>query len=251
MKKVYIISAIAALLCGLLVFKYVNDNNAKLAKLQEEKKIEMTGVVVAATEIPAFTPITKDMIKIAQYPAAYVHQDAARKAEDVIGKQANGTIAPGETIFTTVIGELEDIGESLSYKIPDGMRAMTVNLSTDSGVGGFITEGDFVDVLVYISTPEEEDKDQIKPAKGAARTISGGTTKVVTGPVKVLKTGNKGYDPKSGTLYSSITLALTPDQCNQLYTAMNQGSLYVTLRQINDESKVDRSIHSATELMGE
>lgn len=248
MKKIYLISALVAVLCGILVFGYVNATENKIAKLSEEKQLKMTSVVVAKTDIPPFTPITQDMLEYAQFPAGYVPENSAGFYKEVVGSIANGTIVKGEIIMLTAVGSLEDIGNSLSYQIPDGMRAITISVGTVSGVGGYIVKGDLIDVMVYIET--DDSKDSVKTSEGQSRKLPGGVVKTVLEAAQVLRTGEKGFAQDGSAVYSNLTLALSPADCEKIYAAMNQGSLYVTLRQIADDSETDTKAYSVTGLLG-
>lgn len=247
MKKIYLISAIAAILCGLLVFRYVGSVNAELERAKEAQKLEMTRVVVAAKDIPAFTVITDEMLATREYPTAYLHEATATNKADVTGKMANGTIVKDEIILTNAIGSLADITETLAGDIPDGKRAMTISVSNDSGVGGYITEGDFVDVMVFISASET--KTGLKATDGSKVDLSAAITKTVIQGAEVLRTGNS--DTGEGVIYPSLTLALTPEECETLFTAQQTGSLYAVLRQTNDTSEIQTGNHSLSGLMNQ
>ena len=57
MRKIVIFALIAALCAGALLYFYLGNLEA-----QKEVKVEYDSIVVAAVDIPAFTPITSDMV---------------------------------------------------------------------------------------------------------------------------------------------------------------------------------------------
>lgn len=218
MKKIYLIAAVLAIACGALVYLYFSNLEIRVAEAEKEHAapvIEMTDVVVAITDIPPLTEITEKMIQIQRFPADYVQEGVAREAADVLGLQADGTIVKGQMIMTTAIGSLEEVVSGLSARVPEGMRAMTISVDTSSGVGGYVNDGDRVDLICYIEGDEENEipPETVFAASGA----------------EVLKVGNRGYTGEDGGLYTSLTLALTPAQTLKIYELMNRGSIYFTL----------------------
>lgn len=218
MKKIYLIAAVIALACGALVYMYFSNLEGRVAEAQKEHAapaVEMTNVVVASADIPPYTDITEEMIAIERFPAAYVNENMAVSADEVLGLQSDGHIVPGEMIMTTALGTAEEVAASLSGMIPEGMRAMTMSIATSSGVGGYIVDGDHVDLLCFIEGDEET---------GAEPVAS-----IALSDVPVLRIGNVDFTPDGGAIYSSLTFALTPAQTLKLYELMNKGSIYCTL----------------------
>ena len=218
MKKIYLIAIVVALLCGFLVYMYLGNVESRVAQAEKEHElppVEMTNVVVAVTEIPPYTPITEEMVVIERFPAEYVDENVATDLSQVKDLQANGTIVAGQMIMTTALGTLEDIVENLSASVPAGMRAMTLSVSTSSGVGGYVTDGDNVDILGYIPGDPEKDIPEVLEV-----TIAG---------AKVLAVGDADYTAEDGKLYTSLTLALTQTQTLKVLELIEKGDYYFTL----------------------
>ena len=94
MKKVVLFALIAALCAGVLLYFY-------LGKLESQKqvKIEYDTVIVAAVDIPAYTPITSEMLTIKQIPQGYAHPLAARTLEEAVGFVTERDIVAGEELL--------------------------------------------------------------------------------------------------------------------------------------------------------
>lgn len=251
MKKVGLIAVLAAIICGIAVYLYIGTVEQRIAAAGKKQKLEMTNVLVAAKEIPPYTEITEEMVKSRAVPADYVNPDAAREPEEVLGLCADGTIVEGEMFLTSKLGTPEELGASLSYDIPDGMRAMTVSIGRESGVGGYITKGDLIDLMLFLAAEYEdpEEPDRLVTSEGTTFRLNGGVTTVVLEAVTVMELGDVTFDDESGGLYSSLTLVLSPEDCLRLYSAMmqaqlNGGELYATLRQRDDAAESEYGIHS-------
>ncbi len=250
MKKIGLIALLAALLCGAAVYLYLGSVEQRIAAANQVQEIEMTQVVVADRLIPAMTPITEDMLRYEQYPADYVNAGAAKSFEQVVGLLSDGTVVEGELILTAKLGTAEEIGTGLSCRVPDGMRAMTVNLETDAGAGGYITKGDRIDLMLYVTAEAEEgSKSGLRTESGETYRIGGSVVTVVLEAAEVLELGEVTFDSDGGGLYSGVTLALTPKDCLKLYAAMKQGQLYAALRQRDDVSRTDGGFYTVSDLL--
>ena len=253
MKKIGIIAAIAAIICGFFVYTFVSDIEKKEAARMEELRVETVQLVYAATEIPPFTDITAEMLVLKDFPTAYAPSNGIKTIEEVVGKRCDGTLYAGQMIVSDSLKTSEDIGTSMSFQVPEGMRAMTISVSGDAGVGGYLTAGDLVDIKQFIYTQiDENDKqtiDTITTDSGIVREISGGVTATVLQGVEILALGNNGYTSESGELYSSVTLVLTPEQCDILLAARETGGdLTLTLRHRGSGKAEYDSVSTVTEL---
>ena len=226
MKKIYLIAAVLAIACGALVYVYFTNLENRVTEAEKEHAlppVEMTDVVMAAIDIPPLTEITEEMIKTERFPAEYVGEDVATSIEDVVGLQADGTIVSGQMIMKTAVGSLEEVVPSLSARIPEGMQAMTIGVDVSSGVGGYAANGDRINILGFI--PGDEDAG-----------IPDKTVIAIDG-AEVLQVGNKGFTGENGSIYTSLTLALSEAQTVKLYELMNTANIYFTLNPFIQEGE--------------
>lgn len=255
MKKVGLIAALAALLCGVAVYFYMGTVEQRIAAASEKQRIELTQVVVANQLIPPYTEITEEMLRLEEYPANFVNKQAAKEVREVVGLRSDGTIVEGELLLTTMLGTSEEVGAGLSYVIPDGMRAMTVSVELDSGVGGYIAKGDLIDLMLYLPVESETGRDsRLVTKKGEVYLTKSSITTIVLEAAEVLEIGDASFDPAVDILYTGVTLALTPDDCLKLFAATEQananaGRIYATLRQRDDTAKTDTGIYSTADLL--
>src|SRR5512133_2382548 len=108
MKKVVLFAVIAALCAGALLYFYLGKLES-----QKEVKIEYDSVVVAAVDIPAFTPITVDMLTYKQIPMGYAHPLSAHSVDEVVGYVTQGAIISGEEIFPSKLKQYGETGSGL------------------------------------------------------------------------------------------------------------------------------------------
>lgn len=250
MKKIYILAVAAAAICGILLYSFFSGYEKKEENIKVENSAATEQIVVAAQNISAYTEIKPEMVKLISIAKGSAHINAARKAEDVVGKITEREIVTDEQILTSMINEKGDKGTSLSYQIPEGMRAMSINVNVMQDVAGYLEEGDLIDIIAHISASSET-SEKIKTNGNATKVVNGDITFTALSAVKILKLGdvvNRG----SGKINTNITLLLTPKQCITLHNVWSQtGSegFAVALRQKTDDSKVSMKAYSNKELM--
>lgn len=218
-KRIWIITAVLALVTTVLVYLYLGQVEAA----SQENKIEMSEVVVAISEIPAHVKVTEEMLEIREIPSESVHADTYTNIDDVVGGTTTTELIAGEQVLTDRI--VSDVGDSvLSYRIPENMRAITVPSSEVNGVGGYIVSGDKLDILVsYV------------PSEGVQVVY----TQLQN--IEVLETGAKNAvaaETEAG-VPTSLTLLVTPAQAEVIAYANLSGSFHFTLRNPVDTAKQD------------
>ena len=247
MKKIVMFALIAALGAGVLLYYYLGD-----LEKQKQVKVIYEQVVVAATDIPAFTPITNEMITFQQIPQGYAHPLAAHSVEEVVGYVTESAIIQGEEILPAKLKQLGQTDSGLSYIVPEGMRAVTVAVDEVSGVAGFIQRGDYVDVITYTSTsyqmPEAQQQQEADGTttegtaaeSGSASAPSQGTTVIAAQNVCVAAVGtslsSSGTVNEDGTAitYSSVTLFLTPEDAMRVVQGARSGYVILIMRASGD-----------------
>ena len=243
MKKVGLFALIAALCAGALLYFYLGSLES-----QKQVKVEYESVVVAATDIPAYTPITNEMVTFKQIPAGYAHPLAARTTEEVVGYVTESTILAGEELLPSKLKQFGETDSGLSYVVPEGLRAVTVAVDEVSGVAGFLQRGDYVDVISYTTTTyvpakapvvadgETPTEDQLP------QTLS--TTLVAAQNVRVAAVGKSLAAGATGTTtddtatqgYTSVTLLLTPEDTMRVVQGAKSGSIVLILRASGDHT---------------
>jgi len=241
MKKVVLFAVIAALCAGALLYFYLGK-----LETQKEVKIEYDSVVVAAVDIPAFTPITVDMVTYKQIPMGYAHPLSAHSVDEVVGYVTQGAIIAGEEIFPSKLKQFGETGSGLSYVVPAGMRAMTVAVDEVSGVAGFIQRGDYVDVLAFttvtvygnaIKEAYREKVGTLPPAEIEESTESASI--VVAQNICVAAIGTSFVNTAVDTegIYTSVTLLVTPEDAMRILQGSKSGTLALVLRASGDHER--------------
>jgi pilus assembly protein CpaB len=241
MKKIYIIAAISAILCGVLLYLFLSGYEKKDTSVDTVQETEI--VVVAATNIDADTEITSEMVKETSVPKGSAHSSAAHSLDEVIGKYTDSRLVANEQILTEKLISATNSGAGLSYQIKDGMRAMTISTDAIAGVGGYLEVGDLIDIISIINDSETE---EIKVGKKKKK-LQGVVTTILIKGAPILKLGSSSSTGEG--VYDSVTLLLTPKQCTKLAAAEQLGTLKITLRKKKDDSEINIGPFSSSDLI--
>jgi pilus assembly protein CpaB len=189
-------------------------------------------VVVAAIDIPIGSPLTKQQLATASWPAKHVPNGAFGRPEELIDRTVRQTIIKGEPILKDRLAD-EKAGRGLTAILAKGTRAMAVRVDQVVGVAGFVMPGDYVDVIVTMS-PDEESKKELQKLKKAA-----GVSKIFLQNIKVLAVGQhlstQGSKPVKVQV---VTLEVDPVQSERLALASRHGIIQLTMRSRIDQDSV-------------
>ena len=120
-KRIVVLAAAVALATTILLSIYLRS-----VERQNIINYNTDTVVVAKEDIPVDTKITPDMVELREIAADSVHPDAAMSVDEVIGYITKSDIMAREQVLLGRIATGQT-APGLSYKIPEGMRAMTIS----------------------------------------------------------------------------------------------------------------------------
>jgi pilus assembly protein CpaB len=182
-------------------------------------------VVVATKTIQAREPITPGMLTLTTLPATAVPANTYLHIADLTGFAAAVDIYKGMPISSNLVvsspDQLAPGSPSSFLPIPPGYVALTLPTSEQQGVGGFIAQGDYINVIAAVNTS------QFAPAN--ARTV----VHTVFTSVYVIRVGPQSVIQKQGQaqgVASSITVVMS--LCDAQYMdwlAINATLKYVLL----------------------
>lgn len=172
-------------------------------------------VCVSAKQIEVATRLTEGMISTTRVASSLVPSNAFTDPKKLLGRVTTMTLAPGVPITN---GMLAPPGSEPGLRaiIPTGKRAVSVSVTEESSVAGFITPGSRVDV----STVSERE----------------GTSKLILPDIEVGAVGQSlsevGTDGKSTRITKSVTLFLEQHEVQILnaHTAGRANKVRLALR---------------------
>jgi pilus assembly protein CpaB len=158
-----------AVVIGLVVVYLANVyfKGIEQREVRQAEKFELVQVLVASQPLEFGVVLTSQNTKLVGWPAGSVPGGAFKTSIGVIDNPKGPRVAlrsmvVGEPILSSNISGT-DGRASIATLLPDGMRAVAVSIDAVTGVGGMISPGDVVDVLVTreMGGDGADDKDQM------------------------------------------------------------------------------------------
>lgn len=210
---------------AIAVFLYVQ--NVEDAAAADEEQVQ---VLVATQTIPlgqtAGQAEEAASLELTTIPADAAAPGALSSIEPIRDLTALAPIYAGEQILEQKFGTL---GSSVPLPIPDGLLAVSIQLSDPARVAGFVGPGSEVAIFLT-ATPPNQEGDQ-PPEQFTTvllprvEVIAAGQTTVVTRTT----TAEGGAQTTEQIPLAILTLAVDQTQAQQIVQAQSQGQLYFGL----------------------
>lgn len=209
------IALVAALAASYVAFLAMQRVSA------DSRHPEFVPVVVAAREVPMGTLLTRDHVRLMQWPASSPVTGAIPKIEDAVDRGTILALAVNEPVTEAKLAA-RGIGSGLSPTIAPGMRAISIKVNEVVGVAGFVVPGSRVDVLVTVEPVDDQQR-------------RNRMTRVVVSNVQVLTAGTRIDQDKAQAdgkpiEASVVTVAVVPEDAERIALAQNEGKITLTLR---------------------
>ncbi|MDO9151913.1 MAG: Flp pilus assembly protein CpaB [Methylotenera sp.] len=194
---------------------------------QQAATVASSKVVVAAINIDLGTPLTPQMLKLADWPKGSVPAGATEDMKTLDTRVVKTSLLRGEPVLESKLAPIGATG-GLSAVIGQGNRAMTVRVNDVVGVAGFALPGNYVDIVV--NTEDESVK---------ADNVNKSISKIVLEHIMVLAVAQEqNRDETKPKVVNAVTLEVTPEQAEKLDLARSVGTLSLVLRNQIDTSVV-------------
>lgn len=199
---------------------------------------EITGpmILVATRQLPVGTIIGPDSFRFQPWPKELVEKAYFLKdktdVNTLVGTVVRYPITAGQPLTQGALVHPDDRG-FLAAALGPGMRAVTVKVSQEQGVAGFVFPGDRVDVLLAQTIEVKEGGSYPDEQLFTAETI--------VRNVRVLATDQR-YDAEDETgktpvrTFGSVTLEATPELAERIAVAQSMGKLSLALRPLAEST---------------
>jgi pilus assembly protein CpaB len=207
-------------------------------KLPAEPVVQLptVDVLVAKSDIGLGQAVRPEDLQWQTWPAATASSNFIRRNErpeattEIAGSIARAPIIAGEPIREPKLVKADGSG-FMAAILPTGMRAVSTEISPETGAGGFILPNDRVDVILsrHLKNPDRTDSTDIV------------VSEIILGNVRVLAIDQapKEKDGQNTVVGRTVTLELKPEQTATLAAARQSGTLSLALRSIADVNMVD------------
>ena len=211
-----------------------SDNNSPPA--EPVVQLQTVDVLVAKTDIGLGQSVTAENLQWQTWPASTANNNFIRRSErpeatkEVAGSIARAPFLAGEPIREPKLVKANGSG-FMAAVLPTGMRAISTEISPETGAGGFILPNDRVDVILS--------KREKNPNQSNSTDII--TSEIILANVRVLAIDQapKEKDGQNAVVGKTVTLELKPEQAETLARARQAGTLALALRSIADVNMVE------------
>jgi len=199
------------------------------------ESVATTQILVAAKDLKIGDELDASSTAWKSWPANSVFSGAVTRKDDQSNTDAmkgrlKRDVAMGEPLQKSAL--IDDAkGNFVSASLDPGMRAVAVSVSAQSGVSGFISPGDHVDVLMTYEVRLPNDPNIKNAAKSV---VVRNASETILENLKVLAVDQETGDLEDAKLAKTVTLQVSGKQAETLALAGNVGKLSLALRGIGD-----------------
>jgi pilus assembly protein CpaB len=198
-------------------------------------QLETVEILVAKSDIGLGQSVKPEDMQWQSWPTASASSSfisRANRAEamrEITGSIARAPFIAGEPIREQKLVKSDGSG-FMAAILPKGFRAVSTEISPETGAGGFILPNDRVDVILSRRDPN--------PRKGGPDIIS---SEIILTNIRVLAIDQapKEKDGTSAIVGKTATLELKPEQTETLARSRQAGTLSLALRSITDNTIVE------------
>ena len=227
-----------ALVAGGIAAYLASGASEAPAPAQPVAQIQTVDILVAKTDIGLGQSVKPDDLQWQAWPAAtasssLINRSARADAfKEFTGSIARSPFVAGEPIREQKLVKADGSG-FMAAILPQGYRAVSTEISPETGAGGFILPNDHVDVLL---TKRDKNPD----GKGADVAVS----EVILANIRVLAIDQapKEKEGASALVGRTVTLELKPEQTETLARSRLSGTLSLALRSIADIKAEDKPL---------
>lgn len=251
---------LAVVFGGLSIFvadRFVKSQTAapstvELASAPAVPAIETRKLLVASTALKYGMEVTPESVQEVDWPANALPEGSFSSIAELTagGKRlVLAPMAPNEPVLLSKLSG-KDGRASLSNLLESGMRAVSIRVDDITGVAGFVTPGDRVDVLLT------RQKNSVPQASGNSEEVTAATqpsselaSEVILQNVKVLTTDQSAdQSAVQATVARSITVEVSTDDAQKVALAQQLGTLYLLLRSAGDAAAANNATFSSSTL---
>ena len=242
-----IVVLIIALSAGAVAAYLASGSDNKPAPAEQVVQLPTVDVLVAKADIGLGQALTPNDLQWQSWPASTAGNTFIRRNDrpdattQLAGSIARAPFIAGEPIREAKLVKADGSG-FMAAILPTGMRAVSTEISPETGAGGFILPNDRVDVLL---TRREKN-----PNPTATADIVHSEILLANVRVLAIDQAPKEKEGQNSVVGKTVTLELKPEQAATLAAGRQAGTLSLALRSIADVNQVESGSDDAKRQRG-
>ena len=231
-----IVVLIIALSAGAVAAYLASGSDNKPAPAEQVVQLPTVDVLVAKADIGLGQALTPNDVQWQSWPASTAGNTFIRRNDrpdattQLAGSIARAPFIAGEPIREQKLVKADGSG-FMAAILPTGMRAVSTEISPETGAGGFILPNDRVDVLL---TRREKN-----PNPTATADIVHSEILLANVRVLAIDQAPKEKEGQNSVVGKTVTLELKPEQAATLAAGRQAGTLSLALRSIADANQAE------------
>lgn len=186
------------------------------------RAVQTVQVAVAARDMDLGSPLNATQVEMVGWPKDTIPNGAFQTRAALEGRVLKTNLVRGEPIVEAKLAPVGAKG-GLSAVIKEGKRAVTVRVNEVVGVAGFALPGNYVDVMVNLTTDVKHEQ----------------VSKIVLERILVLAVAQEAnQDQTQPKVVNAVTLEVTPEEAEKLDLVRNVGTLSLVLRNQMDSKPI-------------
>jgi pilus assembly protein CpaB len=236
MNKPRIVVLAIAIVAGGIAAYLASGSNDKPAPAQQVVQMQTVDILVAKSDIGLGQSVKPDDMQWQIWPAGTASANFISRAsraeamKEITGSIARSPFVAGEPIREQKLVKADGSG-FMAAILPAGYRAISTEISPETGAGGFILPNDRVDVIL---TRREKNPDSKGPDVPRSEII------LTNVRVLAIDQAPKEKEGSNSLVGKTVTLELKPEQAETLARSRQSGSLTLALRSIADVNAVEK-----------
>lgn len=154
-----IVALVLAIVGTLLLVSYVQASEARA-----QKDLQPVQVLVVQEQVPLGANLEKikSATKLTSLPSASVPNGALKSLEGHDGQVATVDLLPGEPLLGARLADPNTVAGPGSVAVPEGMQEISVKLEAERVVGGRLTAGDTVGIVMLFDKGAAKDSPDVE-----------------------------------------------------------------------------------------
>ena len=230
-----IVVLVIALSAGGVAAYLARGTDEKSRPAEPVAQLATVEILVAKSDIGLGQAVKAEDLQWQAWPSTTANSNFISRAskadavKDVAGSIARAPFFAGEPIREQKLVKANGSG-FMAAILPTGMRAISTEISPETGAGGFILPNDRVDVIL---SKREKNPDRVGPD-----VIN---SEIILPNIRVLAIDQapKEKEGSNSLVGKTVTLELKPEQAETLARSRQSGTLSLALRSITDVNMVE------------
>jgi pilus assembly protein CpaB len=222
---------------GIAAYLASGSEGNKPAPAVPVAQLQTVDVLVAKSDIGLGQSVKPEDLQWQTWPASTASSNLIRRdgrpnaTTEIVGQIARAPFISGEPIREQKLVKADGSG-FMAAILPTGMRAVSTEITPETGAGGFILPNDRIDVIL-----SRHEKNSDRPGIEAVR------SETVLSNIRVLAIDQapKEKDGQNSVVGRTVTLELKPEQAETLARVRQSGTLSLALRSIADVNMVENN----------